>query len=418
MARERITQRTAGKLAPGETLWDDLVRGFGIRRQTRLPVYVLKYRFKGRQRFLTIGPHGSPWTAEDARQEARRLLGLLASKEKPRDPAEERDRAGTELTLSQMAARYLTDFARAHKKPRSVAEDERNLRIHVLPALGHKKLSDIQPGDIATFLAARREIPIAANRCLAVISHIFNTAEKWALMPRGGNPCRGINRFQEKRRERLLNDEELTRLGDVLRTSATESTPRKASVSAGEDWRAVCCIWMLLLTGARLSEILAMEWSWIQWDRGIARLPDSKTGTKNLPLPEAALSILHAVRHRLSSEPPSKYVLPGDRRGRHFIGIQKAWQRTRERAGIPDVRLHDLRHCYASTAVAAGESLYIVGTIMGHQHATTTQRYAHLASGPIRDAANRNAERLIILMQAQPTPCPPGLLPSSERLQE
>jgi len=402
MAKERISQRTVSKLGPGQTLWDDVVRGFGVRRQKHTPVYVLKYRFKGRQRFMTIGPHGSPWSPEDARQEAKRLLGVLASKENPRDPAEERDRAENELTFSQMASRYLADFADAHKKPRSAAEDERNLRIHVLPVLGSKRLSDITPRDIAAFLASRRDIPIAANRCLGVISHIFSTAEKWAIRPRGENPCRGIDRFQERARERLLSDDEIQRLGATLRqTNPIADEERNAQCS--EDWRSVCCIWLLILTGARLGEILSLEWSWIQWERGIARLPDSKTGTKSLPLPEPALSLLGEMRKRASTEySDSRYILPGNKKGGHFIGIQKAWQRIRTRAGLADVRLHDLRHCYASTAVAAGESLYIVGTILGHQHATTTQRYAHLASAPIREAANRNAKRLVTLLQTSP----------------
>lgn len=401
MSKERIAHRTVGKLEPGATLWDDLVRGFGVRRQKHTPVYVLKYRYKGRQRFLTIGPHGSPWTPEDARQEARRLLGLLASKENPRDPADERDRTSGELTFSQMAARYLADFAHAHKKPRSVAEDERNLRIHVLPALGPKRLSDIGPGDIASFLASRRNVPIAANRCLAVISHIFSMAEKWALLPRGKNPCRGIDRFREKSRERLLTDEELLRLGAVL--GAPTLPPESQGNPAEEDWRSVCCVWLLILTGARLGEILSLEWASIHRDKGFARLPDSKTGMKNLPLPGPALLLLDGIKSRKSIDfPQNPFVLPGDRRGGHFIGIQKAWQRIRARALLTDVRLHDLRHCYASTAVAAGESLYLVGTILGHQHASTTQRYAHLASAPVRDAANRNAERLMTLLRNEP----------------
>ena len=400
MARERISQRVVGKLGVGQTLWDDLVRGFGVRRQRHTPVYVLKYRFKGRQRFMTIGPHGSPWTDDEARQEARRLLGLLASKENPRDPAEERDRVAGELTFAQMSARYLADFALAHKKARSAAEDERNLRIHVLPALGHKKLTDISPSDIAAFLASRRDVPIAANRCLAVISHIFSMAEKWAHLPRGRNPCRGIDRFEEKARERLLSDEELLRLGEALRQIPL-ALNKDGMSDIKEDWRSICCVWLLILTGARLGEILSLQWSWIHWEKGFARLPDSKTGIKSLPLPEAALSLLTDMRNRTIAEyPESKFVLPGNKKGGHFIGIQKAWQRIRERAGLEDLRLHDLRHCYASTAVAAGESLYLVGNILGHQHASTTQRYAHLANGPIRDAANRNAKRLVTLLKA------------------
>lgn len=393
MAKVRISQTTVSALQPGETLWDSAVRGFGVRKQRHTPVYVLKYRFKGRQRFVTIGPHGSPWAPETARQEAVRMLGLLASKERPRDPAAERDNSTIELTFAEMADRYLADFATSRKKARTFSEDTRNLQRHILPFLGRLKLSEIGRRDLVRFMSTHRQHPIAANRCLALISHVFTMAEKWELKEPGINPCKGVDRFKEKNRERLLDNAELAQLGHTLNGASTEGTAQTL------DWRAIACIWLLIFTGARLNEILSLEWTFIKWDASYARLPDSKTGAKSIPLPGPALSLLKQIRDASSdNNHPSRYVLPGDRGNSHFCGIQKPWRRVRAQAGLHDLRLHDLRHCYASTAVASGESLYLVGTILGHRQATTTQRYAHLAIAPLIEVADRTANKLAAAM--------------------
>lgn len=397
MAKERISLKTVSQLQPGGIIWDDLVRGFGVRRQRTTPVYVLKYRFKGRQRFMTIGPHGSPWSPDDARQEAKRLLGLLASKERPRDPAAERDSASREITFSEMAERYLNDYAPTRKKNRSIAEDRRNLRVHVLPAIGAARLSDISRIDLVRFMASLKHKPVVANRCIALISHILNVAEKWGLKLDQSNPCRGLDRYREAAREIQLNSAELTRLGQVLRNKGAKVEDGQGD----EDYRAIACIWLLVFTGARLAEILSLEWKFIKWDEGYARLPDSKTGSKNLPLPEEALDLLRHLKSRQTQG--SDYVLPGNKLSTYFTGIQKPWRRIRAAAAINDVRLHDLRHCYASVAVADGISLYLVGGILGHRQVSTTQRYAHLAIEPLRVAANRTASKIASFIGA-PSP--------------
>ncbi len=157
-----------------------------------------------------------------------------------------------------------------------------------------------------------------------------------------------------------------------------------------EDWRAIAAYRLLIFTGARLSEILTLRLDWIDAAAGVARLPDSKTGPKNLYLPPGALAVLESLP-RMSGNP---YVLPGDRAGAPFVDIQKPWQRVRALAGLPDLRIHDLRHAFASAAVAAGDSLFIVGKLLGHRQASTTERYAHLAPDPAKAVADRTAERL------------------------
>ena len=412
MAVQAITLRSIAALQAGVTLWDTKVRGFGVRRQRRAAVYVLKYRYQGQQRFITIGTHGSPWPPEEARAEARRLLGIVASKESPRDPAAHPHKGPAQTTFAAFAERYLEEYATARKKPRTVMEDRRNLALHILPALGDLDLTKISRAEVAKFHTGRRAHPVNANRCLALVSHIFSVAETWGLRDIGSNPCRGVERFRERRRERFLNGEEIGRLGAVLarasqgysevdynRLEARKLKPRLRA----EDWRAIACFELLLYTGARLSEILSLEWSWIDWDRGCARLPDSKTGSKTVPLPSPALLLLRGIYEKaLRTSTLGLYVLPGEGKGRYFATVQPPWRRIRFLAGLDNLRLHDLRHAYASTAVAAGESLYLVGSILGHHQSSTTQRYAHLSLDPVLEVANRTAGRIEALLNRKP----------------
>lgn len=383
MTVEPITRRALAKLEPGQTIWDTTVKGFGVRKQRRAAVYVFKYRAQnGRQRFKTIGPDGTPWTPETARAEAKQYWATLS-----RVPSQQG--AAVSPTLIEFSKAYLERYAALHKKPRSLAEDRRNLELHVLPMLGQKRLADITPANVAHFHASRSEWPSNANRCLALLSHIFTTAVRWGAISAGVNPCRGIKRYREEMRERFLSTDELARLGRAL---------TEAESASGQDWRVVNILRLLIYTGARLSEVLTLQWGWIHWEHGFARLPDSKTGTKNLPLPQPALEVLHRISEHHGRQ--SKFVFPGKRKDSYFNSIQKPWQRLRLKAGLPDVRIHDLRHCFASTAVSHGESLYLVGAVLGHRATSTTQRYAHLSMQPILDSANRTSSRLAALMES------------------
>jgi integrase len=394
MSCEKITLRVVAGMLPSDTIWDTTVRGFGVRRQRRDPVYVLKYRFHGRQRFYTIGKHGAPWTPDTARYEALRLLGSIVSHEAPRDPSAERNFLKAQPTFAEFAEQYLTQYAEAHKKPRTVAEDRRNLRLHIVPSLGRMRVCDISRADVARFHTGRRRFPANANRCLATLSHMFTIAESWGMRAEDSNPCRRIKRYAEFARERSLSPHELERLGRVL-------TDVQADPETLEDWRPIACFKLLLFTGARLSEILTLRWEWIDWSRGIARLPDSKTGRRNLLLPTPAIDLLISLPTRASQG----YALPGTRLDSHFVGIQKPWQRLRKLAGLEDVRLHDLRHAFASIAVSAGDSLYTVGAILGHRQPATTQRYAHLSVDPVRAVADKTANRIAgLLASAEPPP--------------
>lgn len=385
MPVRKLTKNAVSSLRPGVTIWDTDVRGFGARRRKGATTFVLKTRARGRQTFLSIGRFGSPWTVEMARKEALRLLGDIAS---GGDPSASKRHDRRAPTLTEFAERYVSEYAAAHKKARTIEEDVRMLRLHILPALGTLKIGNVTRTDIARFHSGRRHHPTNANRCLALLSHIMTIAERWGERTDGSNPCKHVERYPEGKRERFLTPDELRRLGDTL--LSVEKTAHPSAVAA---------IRLLIFTGGRLSEVLGLKWDWIDFARGIARLPDSKTGAKNLTLPMPALEVL-ANLPRLANNP---FVLPGERRGAQFAGIQKAWQRIRKIAGLSNVRIHDLRHAFASVAVQSDESLYLVGRVLGHQQIATTQRYAHLAPAALRAVADRTAERLSEMMRGLST---------------
>ena len=394
--RAKITKRMVDATEPGENdlfVWDTDLKGFGLKvSPAGSKVYLIQYRLGGReartQRY-TIGKHGSPWTPDKAREEAERLLGRVANE---LDPAKERKarlavhRADAAApTLAEFAARYIDECAKPYKKPRTVEEDERNLRLHVNPVLGMLKLKDISAADIAKFHAARRATPTNANRCRALLSHLFKMAEVWGERRPGSNPCRYVEKFGERKRERFLSADELARLAEALEHAEGQ-----------EPFSAIAAIRLLILTGCRLSEILSLRWEWIDFERSCLRLPDSKSGAKNVPLGAPALRALAELRRQEGSP----YVLPAERGDGHFIGIQKPWQRIRAIAGLNDVRIHDLRHSFASIAVSGGDSLYLVGKVLGHRQSRTTERYAHLRDDPLRAVADRASERIASIMGA------------------
>jgi integrase len=363
-------------LVPGDTVWDTEVRGFGARRRRREITFVLKARVRGQQTFLTIGRFGAPWTVDLARKEAQRLLAEISS---GRDPAQARRSAKNAPTLSDFAERYVTEHANPHKQPRTVEEDLRMLRLHILPALGGLRIAEISRADVLRFHTGRKAYPTNANRCLALLSHLFSIAEQWGERPQGSNPCNHVDRFPELKRELFLKPDELVRLGAAL--NAADGVIHPSVIAAAR---------LLLLTGARLSEILELRWEWIDFERGIARLPKSKSGAKNLHLPGPALELLMTMP-RLADNP---FVLPGKKPGGRLVGIQKAWQRLIRMADVPGLRLHDLRHSFASVGAGAGLSLPVIGALLGHSQAATTQRYAHLASDPLKAASDLIAAQL------------------------
>jgi integrase len=373
----RITKRSVDALKATEgrgevVLWDTELKGFGVRVQRGgAKAYILHYRCgRGRGatlRKLTIGRHGSPWTPEAVRSEAKRLLGMV---EGGADPAADRIARKRAPTIADLAERFLAEHAEAKRKGSTALEYRRLVDRIILPALGGRKVADVARHDINKLHYALRETPYQANRMLAVVSKMFSLAERWGLRPDGSNPCRHVEKFKETKRERMLSAAELGRLGEAL--AAYRGSPHAAAA-----------VKLLVFTGGRLNEILGLQWDWIDFERGEARLPDSKTGARTLHLPPPALTVLAA----LPQYEGNPHVIVGGVAGAALVNLEKPWRAIRKEAGLDDVRLHDLRHAFASVAASSGMGLPIIGKMLGHTQAATTHRYAHLASDPVKAAA-------------------------------
>jgi len=375
----KITKRLVDSLRPDPErdvwAWDDEIKGFGVRvKPSGHKGYLVQYRAQGRTRRYTLGAHGK-LTPEQARKLAQKKLGEVAE---GGDPAEERRRGRQALTLRELATRFMNEHARPKKKPATIYRDERLLERLILPALGNRKIKSITRTDVAQLHnKIGQETPTQANRTLAVLSKMMTLAIQWGLYE-GENPCRHVERFKENKRERYLSQEELARLGAAI-NEAEES--KQVSPTAAAALR------LLTLSGMRVGEVLGLQWDWVDFQRGGIFFPDSKSGAKFTALGGPALELLGNLP-RTAGNP---HVFPGQKLGRPLFSINKPWRLVRDRAGLKGVRLHDLRHTHASVGAAAGLSLPVIGALLGHTQAATTQRYAHLAANPVKQAADQVA---------------------------
>ncbi len=249
-----------------------------------------------------------------------------------------------------------------------------SLRNHILPALGAKEVTSVGREEVAALHYGMRETPRAANRALMVLSKMFKLAEAWGLAPPGGNPCRHVLRYKEGRRERFLTEDECRRLGLALR-ELEAGGPLQA--------RAAAALRLIMLTGCRAGEVLTLRWSDVDRKAGELRLRDAKTGARMVPLPPPALEVLAGIK-RVRRSP---WVFPARKPDRHLSTLTKYWHRVREQAEVEDVRIHDLRHSFASRALAVGLALPMIGRLLGHTDIGSTARYAHLS---------RDAEKIAV----------------------
>lgn len=422
--KAKITKRIVDALKPGEIVWDTEIKGFGIRCQTQTKTYILKKTIKGRQRWLTIGAHGAPYTPEKAREKVNSFLGQIAD---GLDPAKDRDDTKKRLTVSELCDRFIDDYAVHHKKPGSVKMDRLNIKNHIKPLLGRELVEDL---DIETIDRFKRDVkegksakgldlpkgkrigpqggPGVANRCLALLSKMINLAIRWGIRKDGVNPVRFVDKYKERKIERYLSEQELVALGAAL----------KAAEEKGEiNPFALAAIRLLMFTGARKGEILTLRWDYVDFEKGMIRLPTSKTGAKTIYLNAPAKEILTDFP-RLENNP---HVFCGDKPGSNLFDLKRPWKNLREAAnkillkeklkidptageyfvGLTDLRIHDLRHTFASVAAMGGASLPIIGKLLGHTQAATTQRYAHLSDDPLKSASEAVGRRIEATMKGK-----------------
>jgi len=359
--------------------WDTTLPGFGVRvKPSGAKSYLVQYRNRasGRSRRKTIGRHGPLLSLHEARAIAR---GYLSDVLRGGDPAVESREARTAPTVQILAEDYLSEHAIPKKRPGSVKNDRGMLDRFILPVLANRKVADVGYQDVQVLHNAMRETPYQANRTLSLLSKMFELSVRWGW--RTDNPARGVEKFHEEKRHRWLSDAELTRLTDAL-----DRHPNQLAANA---------IRLQLLTGARIGEVLSAKWVDIDFGRGVWIKPSHHTKqkrTEHLPLSGAALDLVSQLQE--TAEEASEYLFPGRNPLRPLVDLSRFWKTILSISEIEDYRIHDNRHTHASHLVSSGMSLAIVGRLLGHTNPMTTQRYAHLADDPLRDASEIMAKKM------------------------
>ncbi len=367
-------------------IWDTETAGFGLRvYPSGRKVFVLTYRVKGKQRFYGLGRYGE-LTLHQARTEA---LDVLRQARQGRDPAEDRSAYRKAPTMADLADRFIEEHSKVNKKPVVVKEDRRRFRKHILPRLSHRRVVDITRADVAELHTAMAATPGAANNVRSLLAKAFNLAEVWGWRPEGSNPTQHVQAYKMPKRERHLSPLELGHLSEILaeaeRTRAIGPEP-------------IAALRLLILTGCRLNEILKLRWVDVDFDGRCLRLQDSKTGPKVVPLNSAALALISEIER----QDDNPFVIPGRKAGSHLRSLNGPWQRIRSSAGLDDVRIHDIRHSYASFGVNLGLPLPMIGKVLGHSNSAMTERYAHLADHPVREANERIGAHIAAVMAGAP----------------
>jgi len=368
---DTLIKRLAAPASGNKVSYDDTVKGFGVRiTAAGARAFVLNYRRKldGKARRITIGSFPD-WSTVAAREEAKRLKREIDG---GADPIGEQEADRAAATVADVCSRFLTDYV-PRKRPATQRDYRQQVNVDILPALGRMKIAAVTHADVdALHRKISTRAPTHANRVLAALSKIFSLSIKWGL--RSDNPVKGVERNQEHKRHRYLSGAELARLTKAL--------------AELKDQGAANVVRLLLLTGARRGELLAAKWADIDLEIGVWSKPGSTTKQQTLhrvPLSEAACRLLAEMRARAGD---AEWLFPA-RRTPHRLDIDDAWGVLRKTANIPDVRLHDLRHTYASVLASAGLSLPVIGALLGHSTPTTTHRYAHLFDDPLRAATER-----------------------------
>lgn len=357
----------------------------------------MQYRQGGRSRRFRVGEHGR-LTPEEARALAKRTLAAV---EVGHDPVGSRRIARSVRTFAELANDFMASHVRSKRKASTADAYEITLRVHILPRIGSLPVSDVDVSVVSNLHLRLIDNPATANKALAIISSAWRWAQKRGEPGLGSNPVPAIDKYTERRRERFLTTEELGRLGEALRRAESVGLDgRPGAERPGRvvfDSHAVAAIRLLALTGARLRELLHLRWEHVDFGRGVLLLPDSKTGAKTIYLSEPALDVLRGVR-RLNGNP---YVFPGTVRGAARHDLKRPWAAITRAADLSGLRLHDLRHSFASIGAGAQMGLPILGKLLGHTQSATTQRYAHLASDPLHLAANTIATTIAAAMSQQ-----------------
>ena len=374
----KLTNKKIDQLIPDTKsyiVWDNEIRGFGVRvNLNSKKTFIVKYRVgqgrSARVRKPVIGTYGV-MKVDEARKIARKWL-LEASE--GNDPKEV-DK--TSILLKDFCNVYLQQHANIKKKLSSVIEDKRLMRLHIIPNFGNICLKEITRSMITKHHQSMYQTPHGANRFLSLMSKMMNLAERWEYRPLNSNPCRHIERYKEEGRQIYLSMEQIEKIGHVIKQM--EQTESIFVLSA---------IKLLLFTGRRTGEILTLKWDYIDFENSKMNLPDTKTGAKSFFFSPTVKQILLNLPNK------EGFVFKSVLKDKRVTTVRHIWKKICKLAKIENVRVHDLRHTYASLAVQNGYSLPIISKMLGHADIKTTQRYAHLHDDPVNQAVEKIDQQL------------------------
>lgn len=387
MSDAPITLNRVGRLTAGEIIWDKDVPGFHARRNANGSVsFLLKTRVKGRQRYLTLGKQGT-LTVEKARDLARDYAfaarkGIEPKPEQPDVPS----------PLLKDAVKEFIEIYGLRLKPRTKEEYERMLTLHVAPRFKRKTVNALTQADVRTMHEKMGATPRNANNVLTALSKLMTWSMERGWRDKDSNPCKGIARYKEIDRNRYLSPDEAKRLGDALRHLERDKS---------ESVYVIAAIWLIIFSGARRNEVLSLKWTYVDEQRMLLNLPDSKTGPKSILLNRYALAALA----RLPKVKGNPFVFVGHITGRSLVNIAKPWNRIRTLAQLPGLRLHDLRHSFGNKAIDAGGTTRVLGKLLGHSDEETTAIYAHVSDSRAVELVNATGDLIALSMQEQsPSP--------------
>jgi integrase len=369
----KLTKTLVDNLKPSDKVydqWDTELEGFGVRvHPTGRKVYLVRYRVKDAsktQRKQNVA-RTSDMPPDRARDLARTIFAQVAE---GKDPMKARQLDKEAPTIDDMAARYMKEHAKPFKKDRSVTLDEKNFRLHILPAMGKKRIEEVTKAHILSLVGNLSDRPATANQCIALLSKAFNLAEDWDWRDRHSNPCHKIKKYQLQERELILTPDQIRKASDTMTELVNENSITTPMANL---------VRLLMLTGCRLREIMHARMSWIDRERSLLLLPDSKVGQRKIPLGLAAMAIIETM------EPDAEWVIPGRVKGEPLMTPYKAWSLIKKRAGLPkELRIHDIRHTAGSLGHMAGLTQKQIQIQLGHKQIGTTERYLH---GAVGDAA-------------------------------
>ena len=382
--RAKLTKKAVEAVKPGERdiiLSDTELTGFGCKITPKgKRTYFVYYRTRGgQQRRPTIGVHGAV-TCEQARKDAQQILAAVA---RGGDPSAKRKAERMAGTVGELCDRFIDEFLPL-KRETTAREYRRLIERHIRPALGKMKAKDVTVADVARLHHKMRKTPRSANQAVSILSRMMKQAVRWQM--RRDNPCRGaVDRFPENERERFLTELELSRLGAVLNDAERTRTELQGVIRA---------IRLLAFTGRRMGDVLSLRWEHVDFEKGCLRLPNTKTGSQEVTLGAPALALLAGM------ERTGEYVVHGPDPDKPLsVGtLESAWHRIRQRASIPDVRIHDLRHTVGTYAAQAGANAFLVRDKLGHKTLAMTGRYVERDVEPLRVLTDKVETRIAAAM--------------------